>query len=148
MLCYSNICPSTSWPHSGELRTQKLKSYLVRTLSVNGLPLKPGVAQYIAKLRLLPGISSLLIIFTLPVHSPAFFQNFSQVFSVLAVTDTGACVGPQNKIGHPAGCRFPWWVLAEYEKAKKTLSVFLVLRSDIVDRIWAVVWEKKKKLVV
>ena len=25
------------------------------------------------------------------------------------------CVGPQNKIGHPAGCRFPCWVPAEYK---------------------------------
>ena len=33
---------------SGELRTQKLKSHLVRTQSLNVLPLKPGVGQYIA----------------------------------------------------------------------------------------------------
>ena len=26
---------------------------------------------------------------------------------VLAVANTGSFVGPQNKIGHPAGCRFP-----------------------------------------
>ena len=32
---------------SGELRTQKLKSHLVRTQSLNILPLKPGVGQYI-----------------------------------------------------------------------------------------------------
>ena len=32
----------------GELRTQKLKSHLVRTQSLNVLPLKPGVGQYIA----------------------------------------------------------------------------------------------------
>ena len=36
-----------------------------------------------------------------------FFQNLSQFFPVLAVADTGSCVGPQNKIGHPVGCRFP-----------------------------------------
>ena len=35
-------------PRSGELRTQKLKSHLVRTRSLNVLPLKPGVGQYIA----------------------------------------------------------------------------------------------------
>ena len=35
-------------PRSGELRTQKLKSHLVRTESLNVLPLKPGVGQYIA----------------------------------------------------------------------------------------------------
>ena len=33
---------------SGELRTQKLKSHLVRTQSLNVLPLKPGVGQYVA----------------------------------------------------------------------------------------------------
>ena len=33
---------------SGELRTQKLKSHLVRTQSLNVLSLKPGVCQYIA----------------------------------------------------------------------------------------------------
>ena len=33
---------------SGELRTQKLKSHLVRTQSLNVLPFKPGVSQHIA----------------------------------------------------------------------------------------------------
>ena len=36
------------FPRSGELRTQKLKSHLVRTQSSNVLPFKPGVGQYIA----------------------------------------------------------------------------------------------------
>ena len=35
-------------PRSGELRTQKFKSHLVRTQSLDVLPLKPGVGQYIA----------------------------------------------------------------------------------------------------
>ena len=35
-------------PRSGELRTQKLKSHLMRTQSLKILPLKPGVGQYIA----------------------------------------------------------------------------------------------------
>ena len=30
-----------------------------------------------------------------------FFQNLSEFFSVLAVANTGSCMGPQNKIGHP-----------------------------------------------
>ena len=34
-----------------------------------------------------------------------FFQNLSQVFPVLAMANTSFCVGPQNKTGHPAGCR-------------------------------------------
>ena len=33
----------------------------------------------------------------------------------------GSCVGPHNKIGHPAGCRFPRRVPAEY-KAKKHMT--------------------------
>ena len=33
--------------------------------------------------------------------SPDFF------FFLLALANTGSCVDPQNKIGHPAGCRFP-----------------------------------------
>ena len=49
----------------------------------------------------MPEISSLLIS-TLPVHSPAFFQNLSRVFPVLAVANTSSCVGWQNKVGHPA----------------------------------------------
>ena len=95
-------------PRSEELRTQKLKSHLVRTESLNVLPLKPEVGQYIAiHTTLLPGISSFLIS-TLPVHSPAFFPKPLPIFfPVLAVADTGTCVGPQNKKGHPAGCRFP-----------------------------------------
>ena len=35
-------------PRSGELRTQKLKPHLVRTQSLNVLPLKSGVGQSIA----------------------------------------------------------------------------------------------------
>ena len=35
-------------PRNGELRTQKLKTHLVRTQSLNILPLKPGASQYIA----------------------------------------------------------------------------------------------------
>ena len=37
-----------SCPCSGELRTQKLKSHLLRTQSLKVLPLKPGVGQCIA----------------------------------------------------------------------------------------------------
>ena len=41
-------CTTWSEDRSGELRTQKLKSHLVRTQSLNVLPFKPGVGQYIA----------------------------------------------------------------------------------------------------
>ena len=61
--------------------------------------------------RLLPGISSLFLPFrSIHLH---FFQNLSRFFPVFAVANTGSCVGPQNKIGHPVGCRFLRWVPAE-----------------------------------
>ena len=78
-------------PHSGELRTQKWKSHLVRIQSLKVLPLKPGVGQYIAILR------------SAQLH---FFQNPSRFFPVLTVANTGSRVGPQSKIGHPVGCKF------------------------------------------
>ena len=62
---------------SGELRTQKLKSHLVRIQSLNVLPFKPGVGQYIAIHATLTAGSSSLLISTLPVHSPAFFSKTS-----------------------------------------------------------------------
>ena len=38
-----------------------------------------------------------------------FFQNLSRFFSLCWLWLThGSCVGPQNKIGHPAGCRVPY----------------------------------------
>ena len=48
-----------------------------------------------------------------------FFKNLSRVFPVLAAASTGSSVGPQNKIGHSAGRRFPCWVPAEYKQAKE-----------------------------
>ena len=70
------------------------------------LSLKPGVGQYIA------------IHATLTARDPCYFypsgpftcifsKHLPKYFAVLAVTNTGCCVGPQNKIGHHVGCRFP-----------------------------------------
>ena len=77
-------------PHSGELRTQKLKSHLVRTQSLNGLSLKPGVGQYIAIHAMLTArdffLSCLFVHFqSIHLH---FFQNLCQFFPVLAVANT------------------------------------------------------------
>ena len=46
--CVTAVLMKQFCPRSGELRTQKLKSHLVRTQSLNVLALKPGVGQYIA----------------------------------------------------------------------------------------------------
>ena len=62
------------------------------------------------------------------------------------MANSGSCVGPQNKIGHLAPCRFPRWVPVEHKTGSKScLIVFLGLRYEIVDRIWVAVWKKKKK---
>ena len=45
---YQFFCHVYVGSRCGELRTQKLKSYLVRRQSLNVLPLKPGIGQYIA----------------------------------------------------------------------------------------------------
>ena len=86
---------------------QKLKSHLVRTqlCSLSVLPLKLRVGQYGYMLCILSGISSLVISLLL-VNSPAFFPKPLLIFPVLAVANTGSCVGQQNKVGHPVGCRF------------------------------------------
>ena len=115
---------SMTTPHSGELWTQKFKSHLVRTQSLNILPLKPGVGQYIAIHATLTARNFFLAYFypSAP-FTCIFFQNISRLCPVLAVANTGSCVDPQNKIGHPAGCRFLCWVPAEYKQAKKTRLV-------------------------
>ena len=48
-----------------------------------------------------------------------FLQNLSQFLLCWLWLTHGSCVGPQNKIGDPSRCRFPCWVPAEYEQAKK-----------------------------
>ena len=110
-----SACCSPTGLCSGELQMQKLKSHLVRTQSLRILPLKPEVGQYIAIHATLTARDFSLLISTLPVHSSAFFPNISRFFLALAVANTGSCVGPQNKIGHPAGCRFPCWVPTDYK---------------------------------
>ena len=106
---------------SGELRTQILKSHLVRTQSLNVLPLKPGVSQYIAIHATLTARDFFLAYFYTSGPFTCIFSKTSPDFSLFWLWLThGSCVGPQNKIGHPAGCRFPCWVPAVYKKAKKT----------------------------
>ena len=66
--------------------------------SLNVLPIKPGVGQYMAIHATLTARDFYPVYFYLPVHSSAFFQSLSRFFR--------SCVGPQNKLGHTAGCRF------------------------------------------
>ena len=75
-------------PRIGEPRTQKLKSQLVRTQSLNVLPLKPGIGQYIAMHAKLIVRDFFLAYSTLPVHSPAFFPKPLLIFPVLVLANT------------------------------------------------------------
>ena len=105
------ILPSFSFvvPRSGELRTQKLKSHLVRTQSLNVLPLKPGASQYIAIHATLTARDFFLAYFYTSGPFTCIFSKTSPDFSLCWLWLThGSSVGPQNKIGHPAGCRFPY----------------------------------------
>ena len=91
---------------SGELRTQKLKSHLVRTHSLNVLPLKLGVGQYIAIHATLTARDFFLAYFYPSSPFTCIFPNLSQFFLCWLWLTHGSCVDPQNKIGHTAGCRF------------------------------------------
>ena len=93
---------------SGELRTHKFKSHLVRTQSLSVLLLKPGVGQYVAIHATLTAIDFFLAYFYPSGSFTCIFARISPNFCpVLAVAAIGSCVGPQNKIGHPAGGGFP-----------------------------------------
>ena len=71
-------------------------------------PLKSGVGQYKAIHATLTARNFFFAYFyPSGPFTCIFFQNLSQFCPVLAVANTGSCVGPQNKIGHPVGCRFP-----------------------------------------
>ena len=96
-------------PLSGELQTQKLKSCLVRTQSLNLLPLRLGLGQYIVIHATLTARDFFLAYFYPSGPLTCTFTKTSPDFCVcvLVVANTGSCVGPQNKICHPAGCRFP-----------------------------------------
>ena len=108
-------CPS-SHLRSWELRTQKLKFHLMRTQSLNVLPLKPGVGQYIAVHGTLTARDFFLAYFYTSGPFTCIFSKTSPDFFLCWLWLThGSCVGPQNKIGHPAGGWFPCWVPAEYK---------------------------------
>ena len=78
-----------SVPRSGKLRMQKLNSHLVRTQSLNVLPLKPGVGQYIAIQATLTARDFFLAYFyPSGPFTCIFFQNLSRFFPVLAVANT------------------------------------------------------------
>ena len=103
-------------PWSGELRTQKLKSHLVRAQSLNVFPLKPGGGQYIAiHARLTARDFFLAYFYPSGPFTCLSFRNLSRFFMCWLWLTHGSCVGLQNKIGHPVRGRFPCWVPGEYK---------------------------------
>ena len=107
-LARSLACSVSLTSRSGELRTQKLKSHLMRTQSLKVLPLKPGVGQYIAMHATLTARDFFFANFYPSGPFTCIFSKTSPEFlPELAVANTSSYVGPQNQIGHPAGCRFP-----------------------------------------
>ena len=94
--------------HSGEVRTQKLKPHLLRTQSLKVLPSKLGVGHYMATHITITATDFFLANFYLfGPFTCIVFQYLSRVVPVLAVANTGSCVGQQDQIGRPAGCIFP-----------------------------------------
>ena len=76
-------------PRSGELRTQTLKSHLVRKHILNVLPLKPGVGQYIAIHATLTARDFFLDYFYPSSPFTCIFAiNLSRFFLCLAVANT------------------------------------------------------------
>ena len=75
-------------PRSGELWVQKLKSHLVRTQSLNVLPLKPGVGHYIAIHATLTAREFFLAYF---YPSDPFTCIFSKTFSDFVVVVVVGC---------------------------------------------------------
>ena len=74
---------------SGELRTQKLKSHLVRAQSLDVLPLKPGVGQYIDMHATLTARDFYLVYFyPSGPFTCMFFPKPLPISPVLAVANT------------------------------------------------------------
>ena len=75
-------------PRSGELQTQKSKSHLVRTQSLNVLSLKPGVGQYVAIHATLTDRNFFLAYFYTSSPFACIFSKPLDLFPALAVADT------------------------------------------------------------
>ena len=88
MTSYTTVCIVTTRPRSGELRTQKLKSHLARTQSLNALPFKPGVGQYIAIHATLTARDFFLASFYPSGPFTCIFSKPLLIFPVLVVANT------------------------------------------------------------
>ena len=89
-------------PQSGAADAE-IKSLLVRTQSLNVLPLKPGVGQYIAIHATLTASDFFLAYVYSSGLFTCIFPNLSRLLLFWQWLTQGSCVVPQSKKGHPAG---------------------------------------------
>ena len=128
-----------SLPRSGELRTQKLNSHLMRTQSLKVLPLKPGIGQYITMHATFTARDFFLANFYPSGPFICIFPKPLLSFSCVGCGWNGFLCGLQNKIGHPAHrygelIQVPLLsVLGIKIDAKTCAIVFLGLHFKIVD---------------
>ena len=92
-------------PRSGRLRTQKLRSHMLRIQSSKVLPLKPGVGQYITLHATVTARDFFLANFYPPGPFTCIFflQNLTRVFPVLArrIDQVTLLVVTDNRYGFP-----------------------------------------------
>ena len=81
---------------------QTLKSHLLRAQSLQVLPLKPGVGQYIAIHAMLTARDFFLAYFYPSCPFTCIFPKPLPIFLCWLWLTHGYCVGLQNKIGHLA----------------------------------------------
>ena len=95
-------------PCSGELWTQISRSLSGENTELKRFPFKAW-SRSVSRHTCYAYCQGFLPCLFLPFRSIHlhFFQNFSRFFLCWLWLTHGSCVGPQNKIGHPAGCRFP-----------------------------------------
>ena len=102
-------------PCTGELWTQKIKVPFGVNTELKRSPFKAwsrSIYSHTCYAYCQEFLPCLFLLFrSIHLH---FFQNLSRLFLCWLWLTHGSCVGPQNKIGHPAGCRFPCSVPAEY----------------------------------
>ena len=84
----SSLSLSSCLPRSFELRTQKLKSHLVRTQGLNFLPLEPAVRQCIAIYATLTARDFFCAYFYPSGPFTCIFSKPLPIFPVLAVANT------------------------------------------------------------
>ena len=86
-----------------DLRTQKLKSHLVRT-ELKHSPFKVWRRSVYIAIHATLTARDFFLISTLPVIQMHFFQNLSPFPPCWLWLTNGSCIGPQNKIGHVFEC--------------------------------------------